>query len=159
MHHRRIRQIAFGLCTAFTVILLIEPALASSSGGGGMPWEGPLQQIQQSITGPVAGAIALVAVAIAGGMLIFGGELGTFAQRLIYVVLVAGLLLGATQVVALFNSSGASIDEAPGWIGTAHILLAAALLLGAAPVIALIKSRVVGKTKQSMSPVQTVPHA
>ena len=73
------------------------PAFASS--GGSLPWEGPLQQIQQSITGPVAGFIALAAVAVAGGMLIFGGELNDFARRLMYVVLVAGILLGATQIV------------------------------------------------------------
>lgn len=89
--------------------LWAQPALAS--GGGGLPWEGPLQQIQQSITGPVAAAIALAAVAIAGGMLIFGGELNDFARRLVYVVLVAGILLGATQIVALFGSSGASIGD------------------------------------------------
>lgn len=88
-------------------LMMIEPAFAG--GGGGLPWEGPLQQIQQSITGPVAGAIALAAVAIAGGMLIFGGELNDFARRLMYVVLVAGILLGATQIVGLFGSSGASI--------------------------------------------------
>ena len=35
-----------------------DSALASS-GGGGLPWESPLQQIQQLITGPVAGFIAL----------------------------------------------------------------------------------------------------
>jgi len=91
--------------------LAIEPALAAG-GGGGLPWEGPLQQIQQSITGPVAGAIALAAVAIAGGMLIFGGELNDFARRLMYVVLVAGILLGATQIVGLFGASGASIGVA-----------------------------------------------
>ncbi|RWH94156.1 MAG: conjugal transfer protein TrbC [Mesorhizobium sp.] len=90
---------------------LADPALASS--GGGLPWESPLQQIQQSITGPVAGFIALAAVAIAGGMLIFGGELNDFARRLVYVVLVAGILLGATQIVALFGATGASIGEAP----------------------------------------------
>ena len=89
-------------------LMMIEPALAGG-GGGGLPWEGPLQQIQQSITGPVAGAIALAAVAIAGGMLIFGGELNDFARRLMYVVLVAGILLGATQIVGLFGAGGASI--------------------------------------------------
>ena len=87
-----------------------QPALAG--GGGGLPWEGPLQQIQQSITGPVAGFIALAAVAVAGGMLIFGGELNDFARRLMYVVLVAGILLGATQIVGLFGASGASIGVA-----------------------------------------------
>lgn len=85
----------------------VAPAMASS--GGSLPWEGPLQQIQESITGPVAGAIALAAVAIAGGMLIFGGELNDFARRLVYVVLVAGILLGATNIVGLFGATGASI--------------------------------------------------
>ena len=42
-------------------------------------------------------------------MLIFGGELNDFARRLMYVVLVAGILLGATQIVALFGATGASI--------------------------------------------------
>ncbi|EJN06767.1 TrbC/VirB2 family protein [Phyllobacterium sp. YR531] len=102
-------------------LLLIEPAIASS-GGGGLPWESPLQQIQQSITGPVAGFIALAAVAIAGGMLIFGGELNDFARRLCYIALVGGVLLGATQIVALFGSTGASIGpiEAPGPIPLAE---------------------------------------
>lgn len=96
---------AAGLAVA---VATSEPALAG--GGGGLPWEGPLQQIQESITGPVAGFIALAAVAVAGGMLIFGGELNDFARRLMYVVLVAGILLGATQIVGLFGASGASIS-------------------------------------------------
>lgn len=88
---------------------LASPVFAAG-GGGGLPWEGPLQQIQQSITGPVAGMIALAAVAIAGGMLIFGGELNDFARRLMYIVLVAGILLGATQIVGLFGAGGAAIS-------------------------------------------------
>lgn len=99
-------KIAFGLIGSSA--LSIGPAFAAG-GGGGLPWEAPLQQIQQSINGPVAGTIALAAVAIAGGMLIFGGELNDFARRLVYVVLVAGILLGATQIVGLFGAGGASI--------------------------------------------------
>ncbi len=96
------------LTASFAVLILsMEPALAA--GGGGLPWEGPLQQIQQSITGPVAGIIALAAMAVAGGMLIFGGELNDFVRRLFYVVLVAGLLLGGASLVGLFGASGASI--------------------------------------------------
>jgi len=91
------------------IMAIASPVFASS--GGGLPWEGPLQQIQESITGPVAGFIALAAVAIAGGMLIFGGELNDFARRLMYVVLVAGILLGATQIVGLFGATGASIGS------------------------------------------------
>ncbi|MDQ0562231.1 type IV secretion system protein VirB2 [Rhizobium mesoamericanum] len=105
---RKVSLFTIALLAAPIVLASFAPALASSSGGG-LPWEGPLQQIQQSITGPVAGAIALASMAIAGGMLIFGGELNDFARRLVYVVLVAGILLGATQIVGLFGSTGASI--------------------------------------------------
>ena len=105
---RKPHSLAIAGAIAFTLCLFaIEPAFASS--GGGLPWESPLQQIQQSITGPVAGFIALAAVAIAGGMLIFGGELNDFARRLCYIALVGGVLLGATQIVALFGSTGAVI--------------------------------------------------
>ncbi|MGO7960560.1 TrbC/VirB2 family protein [Rhizobium leguminosarum] len=116
---RKHALIAAALLAAPIVIASVAPALASS--GGSLPWEGPLQQIQESITGPVAGAIALAAVAIAGGMLIFGGELNDFARRLVYVVLVAGILLGATNIVGLFGATGASIgltDEQISSIGS-----------------------------------------
>lgn len=109
MSHDRRTVLIVGAFALSLSLMLADPALASS--GGGLPWEGPLQQIQQSITGPVAGFIALAAVAIAGGMLIFGGELNDFARRLVYVVLVAGILLGATQIVALFGTTGASIGD------------------------------------------------
>ncbi|TGV63777.1 conjugal transfer protein TrbC, partial [Mesorhizobium sp. M00.F.Ca.ET.149.01.1.1] len=52
---------------------------------------------------------------IAGGMLIFGGELNDFARRLCYIALVGGVLLGATQIVGLFGATGATIgEERPG---------------------------------------------
>ena len=107
----RNRMMIVGATGLVLALAALEPAFASTSGGGNLPWESPLQQIQQSITGPVAGFIALAAVAVAGGMLIFGGELNEFARRLMYVVLVAGILLGAPQIVALFGSSGASIGD------------------------------------------------
>ncbi|WP_018097612.1 TrbC/VirB2 family protein [Sinorhizobium meliloti] len=103
------RKVAIVALLAAPIVLASFASALASSGGGGLPWEAPLEQIQESITGPVAGAIALAAMAIAGGMLIFGGELNDFARRLVYVVLVAGILLGATQIVGLFGATGASI--------------------------------------------------
>lgn len=107
------RKISIILTGATLVAISIgfSGSALASSGGGGLPWESPLQQIQQSITGPVAGFIALAAVAIAGAMLIFGGELNDLARRLCYVALVGDVLLGATQIVALFGATGASIGE------------------------------------------------
>ncbi len=109
MSHRT--RTLFAVAALGAVYLGLSNAALASSGGGSLPWESPLQQIQQSITGPVAGFIALAAVAIAGAMLIFGGELNDFARRLCYVALVGGVLLGATQIVALFGATGASIGE------------------------------------------------
>lgn len=50
---------AFGSAMA----LSSAPAFA---GGSGMPWEGPLQQIVDSITGPVVQAAAIIAVVLFG---------------------------------------------------------------------------------------------
>lgn len=49
--------------TAACGLLLASPAW---SGGAGMPWEGPLQQIVESVTGPVVQAAAVIAVVIFG---------------------------------------------------------------------------------------------
>jgi type IV secretion system protein TrbC len=49
--------------TATFGLAVAGPALA---GGAGMPWEGPLQQIVESVTGPVVQAAAVVAVVIFG---------------------------------------------------------------------------------------------
>jgi len=50
---------AAALCGLFAA----SPAFA---GGAGMPWEGPLQQIVESVTGPVVQAAAVIAVVIFG---------------------------------------------------------------------------------------------
>lgn len=54
-----------GLFAAVTscALLVAGPAAA---GGSGMPWEGPLQQIVESVTGPVVQAAAVIAVAVFG---------------------------------------------------------------------------------------------
>ncbi|MDI6029338.1 conjugal transfer pilin TrbC [Corticibacterium sp. UT-5YL-CI-8] len=126
MSHKTRITIALAAFAVVACASLADPAFASS-GGGGLPWESPLQQIQQSITGPVAGFIALAAVAIAGAMLIFGGELNDFARRLCYVALVGGVLLGATQIVALFGATGASIGEFEGRAGSWNVELSSEL--------------------------------
>jgi type IV secretion system protein TrbC len=72
--------------------------------------ETPLQTLQSSLQGPVALAIGIIAVAITGGMLIFGGEISDFGKRMAYVVLVLAILLTAnTLVPALFSTSTAVI--------------------------------------------------
>jgi Type IV secretory pathway, VirB2 components (pilins) len=52
-----------GAALAACALTVAGPAFA---GGSGMPWEGPMQQIVDSITGPVVQAGAVIAVAIFG---------------------------------------------------------------------------------------------
>lgn len=81
------------------LMFMVEPALASTTTG--MPWEDPLDTIMNSITGPVAMVISLLGVTVAGGMLIFGGELGEFTRRIVMLVLVIGLLVSAASILSL----------------------------------------------------------
>lgn len=59
------RVLSRGL-TAATAICGLMVATEAIAGGSGMPWEGPIQQIVQSITGPVVQAAAVIAVVIFG---------------------------------------------------------------------------------------------
>lgn len=86
------------LTTLFISLLLIEPSLAS--GGGGLPWEGPLKQIADSITGPVAFYISLIGMVVAMSTLLWGGEIPQFASRLILLVLVIAVIVFATNVLS-----------------------------------------------------------
>ena len=68
-----------------------------------LPWDGPLSQIQTSLTGTVAKAIGVVALAVSGGMLAFGGELSDFTKRIMMVVLALSVMLMADQFMSLFG--------------------------------------------------------
>ena len=59
------RELQSGVRAALTTcaFLVAGPVIA---GGSGMPWEGPLQQVVESITGPVVQAAAVIAVCIFG---------------------------------------------------------------------------------------------
>jgi len=65
-----------------------------------LPWEGPLQTLQQSLTGNIAKSIGIIALAVAGGMLAFGGELSDFTKRIMMVVLALAVMLLATGMIS-----------------------------------------------------------
>jgi len=69
-----------------------------------LPWEGPIQQLQTSLTGPVAKGIGVIALAVAGGMLAFGGELSDFTKRILMVVLALSVMLLASQFMSMFGA-------------------------------------------------------
>ena len=90
--------------------LLASRAAWAGGGGGGLPGEAPLNTVAQSLTGPVALSISLIALMVAGGTLVFGGELSEFARRSCVAVLaIAFLVLGSGFMTSLFGVGGARV--------------------------------------------------
>jgi type IV secretion system protein VirB2 len=103
------RFFKFALFLAAILILQTSAAWAGNAGGG-LPWEAPLQKVADSLTGPVALAVSLIALMVAGGTLVFGGELSEFARRSCVAVLaIAFLVLGAGFMTQLFGVAGATV--------------------------------------------------
>lgn len=72
----------------------------SAAAAGTLPWEKPMQAIATSLTGPVAYAIGLIGIAIAGGTMLWGGELTEFGRRACMVGLVVSVLVFAAPMLA-----------------------------------------------------------
>jgi len=100
---------------AFVLLFLFpdQAALATDvEGAGGLPYEAWLEKLTGSLTGPVAFAISLLGIMVAGGVLIFGGELNAFFRTMVFLVLVIGLVIGAGSMMEnLFNKKSAVIAE------------------------------------------------
>lgn len=90
-------------------IFLPENALASAGVGGGLPYEAWLEKLRRSVTGPVAYALAILGVVVAGGILLFGGDLNAFFRSFVLLVLVMGFVVGAENTMARFFGQGAII--------------------------------------------------
>ena len=83
-------------------LLLAAPAYAS---GTGMPWEQPLQQILDSVQGPVAKIIAVIIIITTGLTLAFGETSGGF-RRLIQIVFGLSIAFAASSFFLSFFSFG-----------------------------------------------------
>lgn len=94
----------FALLTLF--LLAPHYAFAAVETGGSLPYETWLTSLRNSVTGPVAFTLSIIGIVIAGGVLIFGGELNGFFRTLIFIVLVMALLVGAQNMMSgLFGRS------------------------------------------------------
>lgn len=67
-----------GLVLLAITFLAPQHVFASTGTGGSLPYESWLTSLQNSVTGPVAFAISIIGIVIAGGVLIFGGDLNGF---------------------------------------------------------------------------------
>ncbi|QYA11917.1 TrbC/VirB2 family protein [Rhizobium sp. AB2/73] len=97
------RRHATTAASAVMVSLMLAPAAHAS--GSSMPWEQPLQQILQSIEGPVAKIIAVIIIIVTGLTLAFGDTSGGF-RRLIQIVFGLSIAFAASSFFLSFFSFG-----------------------------------------------------
>ena len=91
------------LGTALTICAALSaPAWAA---GSGMPWEGPLDQILQSIEGPVARIVAVIIITLTGLALAFGETSGGM-RKLIQIVFGLSIAFAATSFFLTFFAFG-----------------------------------------------------
>ena len=83
-----------------TTSLTVGPAFAA---GSNMPWEQPLNQILQSVEGPVAKIIAVIIIIVTGLSLAFGDTSGGF-RRLIQIVFGLSIAFAASSFFLSFFS-------------------------------------------------------
>lgn len=88
-----------------TACLAVSPALAA---GSNMPWEQPLNQILQSVEGPVAKIIAVIIIIVTGLSLAFGDTSGGF-RRLIQIVFGLSIAFAASSFFLSFFSFGGGV--------------------------------------------------
>jgi type IV secretion system protein VirB2 len=90
------------LLSPVLTLLVSAPAYAA---GSGMPWEAPLQQILDSVQGPVAKIVAVIIIIVTGLSLAFGETSGGF-RRLIQIVFGLSIAFAASSFFLSFFSFG-----------------------------------------------------
>jgi type IV secretory pathway VirB2 component (pilin) len=91
--------------TAGAQMLVSGPA---SAAGSNMPWEQPLNQILQSVEGPVAKILAVIIIIVTGLTLAFGDTSGGF-RRLIQIVFGLSIAFAASSFFLSFFSFGGGV--------------------------------------------------
>jgi type IV secretion system protein TrbC len=91
---------------AGTLALASRPAWAA---GSNMPWEQPLNQILQSIQGPVAKILGVIIIITTGLTLAFGETSGGF-RRLIQIVFGLSIAFAASSFFLTFFAFGGGVE-------------------------------------------------
>ena len=87
----------------FAALIVLAGAFSlrmQAAAAGNLPWEKPMTAIATSLTGPVAYAIGLIGIAIAGGAMLWGGELTEFGRRACMIGLVVSVLVFAAPLLS-----------------------------------------------------------
>jgi type IV secretion system protein TrbC len=85
--------------------LTLTIATNAQAAGSGMPWEQPLQQVLDSVQGPVAKIVAVLIIITTGLALAFGETSGGF-RKLIQIVFGLSIAFAASSFFLSFFSFG-----------------------------------------------------
>jgi type IV secretion system protein VirB2 len=96
------------LAGAATFALCLALAAPAHAAGSNMPWEQPLQQVLESIEGPVAKIIAVIIIIVTGLTLAFGDTSGGF-RRLIQIVFGLSIAFAASSFFLSFFAFGGGL--------------------------------------------------
>ena len=99
---RRLERRLAAAASFVTAALVAVPAWAA---GSSMPWETPLNQILQSVQGPVAKVVSVIIIVVTGLTLAFGDTSGGF-RRLIQIVFGLSIAFAASSFFLTFFSFG-----------------------------------------------------
>lgn len=116
IHFNQRLLLAIGI--TLLLLLLTHPACASATSGGGLPFDGYLQKITDSITGPFAYTASIVGIVGAGATLIFGGDMNGFLRVLVLIVLLLSFLVAAQNTLSAITGKGAEITSESTFIKT-----------------------------------------
>jgi type IV secretory pathway VirB2 component (pilin) len=97
------RNATFWVGVALGIGLTI--ASRAQAAGSGMPWEQPLQQVLESVQGPVAKIVAVIIIIVTGLTLAFGETAGGF-RRLIQIIFGLSIAFAASSFFLSFFSFG-----------------------------------------------------
>jgi type IV secretion system protein VirB2 len=108
------KQFAITVTILATVLLLTtNDAFAGTTVGGSLPYETWMTSLRNSVTGPVAFTLSIVGIVVAGGVLIFGGDISGFFRTLIFIILLMSFLVGAQNLMTTFFGSAAEVSSIP----------------------------------------------
>ncbi|WP_234730016.1 TrbC/VirB2 family protein [Acidocella facilis] len=102
----RVRRHFSALSALFITFMLTAPAYAA---GTDMPWETPLNDILESVQGPVAKIVSVIIITVTGLSLAFGETSGGF-RRLIQIVFGLSIAFAASSFfLSFFSFSGGAL--------------------------------------------------
>ena len=106
---RALMRAASNVTTMGLMALVMTGAAHAATGGGGMPWEGPLTAVMDSITGPVARIVAILII-VATGLTLAFGDVGQGFKKLLQILFGLAIAFAAASFfLPLVGGGGAVI--------------------------------------------------